>query len=84
MRSSSSRALIAFLPLKNRSDGAPHFEKMEISLACASSEPRRDAEKSQSNQPDAPDDGRRFYLAVRGSSSRAGYAPAQSRCISPI
>jgi hypothetical protein len=56
---------------KTMADGARCIEFVDLYDGSASRYPRPNAQKSQSDQPHAPDERRGFYLAIRGS-----YLPA--------
>ena len=63
---SSSRTVTAVDIRKTVTDGARCVEFDELCEIGASGYPCPNAQNSQSNQPHAPDEGRGFYLAIRG------------------
>ena len=68
---SSSRVLMAARALRTGGDGALSVEFLGLCGASASWTCWSNAQIIQPNQPHAPDNGRRFYLAVRWSCSPA-------------
>src|SRR5258708_20004250 len=64
---SSSRTVMAIDIRKTMADGARCVEFVELCDVGASRHACSNAQNSQSNQPHAPDGGRGFYLAIRGS-----------------
>src|ERR1700722_18929648 len=64
---SSSCTVIAIGIRKTAADGAPGIEFVEVCDVRARRHPCPDSQNSQPNQPHAQDEGRGFYLAIRGS-----------------